>query len=131
MFINVKTFRFDINEIILLNFERVEKLSPQEVAFTTKGTSIIYGVKCWVIEDKTKTKQNITSITSQRIDQSAWIQCGVDIKTGYQYEFTFKTERAEDSTITVQLPGKIVFFVLKNISTLSLPKENLSFEKGP
>ena len=66
-----------------------------------------------MIQDKTKTKQNIKSITSTRIDQSAWIQCEVDIKTGYQFDFIFHTERADDSTIAIQLPGKIDWLFLR------------------
>ena len=65
-----------------------------------------------MIEDKTKTKHNITSITQTKIDQSLWIQCEVDIKTGYGYQFLLNMDTDEDiiiETIFVQLPGKNVF----------------------
>ena len=91
-------------------FQRVVKITPNEVVFSTEGTSFIYSVQCWRIQGNTKTKTNVTSITLTRINQSIWVQCGVDIKTGYEYEFLFATDRAEDSTITIKLPGKIDFF---------------------
>uniref|UniRef100_A0A7M5UGY3 Uncharacterized protein n=1 Tax=Clytia hemisphaerica TaxID=252671 RepID=A0A7M5UGY3_9CNID len=48
--------------------------------------------------------QPIKNVTSTNINQNAWIQCEVDMKTGYKYEFVFNTDRAEDSKIIVQLP---------------------------
>uniref|UniRef100_A0A7M5V5L0 DZIP3-like HEPN domain-containing protein n=2 Tax=Clytia hemisphaerica TaxID=252671 RepID=A0A7M5V5L0_9CNID len=84
---------------------RVEKITPKDVAFTTDEAIIPHSVQCWKIQKETKMKQSIKNITSTNINQKAWIQCEVDIKSGYTYEFVFNTDRADDSKITVQLPG--------------------------
>eukprot|EP00111_Clytia_hemisphaerica_P013198 TCONS_00038774-protein len=49
-------------------------------------------------------KETNINVTSTNINQKAWIQCEVDMKTGYTYEFVFNTDTADDSKITVQLP---------------------------
>ncbi|XP_066915565.1 uncharacterized protein [Clytia hemisphaerica] len=83
---------------------RVEKITPKEVAFTAEETSIIYTVQCWKIKNETKMIEPVKNVTSTNINQKAWIQCEVDIKSGYTYEFVFNTDRADDSKIIVQLP---------------------------
>uniref|UniRef100_A0A7M6DMW9 Uncharacterized protein n=1 Tax=Clytia hemisphaerica TaxID=252671 RepID=A0A7M6DMW9_9CNID len=83
---------------------RVEKITPKEVAFTAEETSIIYTVQCWKIKNETKMIESVKNVTSTNINQKAWIQCEVDIKSGYTYEFVFNTDRADDSKIIVQLP---------------------------
>ncbi|XP_066928302.1 uncharacterized protein [Clytia hemisphaerica] len=83
---------------------RVEKITPKEVAFTAEETSIIYTVQCWKIKNEMKMIESVKNVTSTNINQKAWIQCEVDIKSGYTYEFVFNTDRADDSKIIVQLP---------------------------
>uniref|UniRef100_A0A7M5XFH4 Uncharacterized protein n=1 Tax=Clytia hemisphaerica TaxID=252671 RepID=A0A7M5XFH4_9CNID len=83
---------------------RVEKITPKEVAFTAEETSIIYTVQCWKIKNETKIIESVKNVTSTNINQKVWIQCEVDIKSGYTYEFVFNTDRADDSKIIVQLP---------------------------
>ncbi|XP_066929854.1 uncharacterized protein [Clytia hemisphaerica] len=85
---------------------RVEKITPKEVAFTAEETSIIYTVQCWKIKNETKIIESVKNVTSTNINQKVWIQCEVDIKSGYTYEFVFNTDRADDSKIIVQLPRK-------------------------
>ena len=90
---------------IVFSFNRVEKITQKEVVFTTDADLIVFDVHCWMVKDKTKTNHPITKVDSKKIDKKAWVRCQVDIKSGYDYEFVFKSDKVRDSTCFVSLQG--------------------------